>query len=83
MAARESVVVRRKKKGTPNTFTARVVCPNPEPGLLSNWSKNKRFFEPRSNWLNDCMFDLRCNFKIMAAAAGDEQRIFRCSYFVS
>ena len=31
---------------------------SPDSGLLSNWSKNKRFLEPRSNWLHDCMFDL-------------------------
>ena len=47
-----------------------------ESGLLSNWSKNKRFFEPRSNWLHDCMFDFRCNFKIMAAAEGDANSEF-------
>ena len=39
-----------------------------ESGLLYNWLKNKRFFEPHSNWLHDCMFDFRCNFKIMVAA---------------
>ena len=46
---------------------------SPDSGLLSNWSKNKRFLEPRSNnyWLHHCMFDFRCNFKIMAAAKGD------------
>ena len=44
----------------------------PESGLLSNWSKNKRFFQPHSNnWLHDCMFDFQCNFKIMATTEGD------------
>ena len=49
-------------------------------GLLSDWLKNKRFFEPRHNnwnyWLHDCMFDFRCNFKIMAATKGDTNSKF-------
>ena len=49
---------------------------SPYSGLLSNWSKNKRLLEPRSNWLHDCMFDFRCNFKIMAAAEGDANSEF-------
>ena len=49
---------------------------SPDSGLLSNWSKNKRFFEPRTNWLHDCMLDFRCNFKIMAAAEGDANSKF-------
>ena len=48
----------------------------PDSGLLSNWSKNKGFFEPRSNWLHDCMFDFQCNFKIMAASEGDANSEF-------
>ena len=44
--------------------------------LLSHWSKTKRFFEPRYSWLHDCMFDFRCNFKIMAAAEGNAKSEF-------
>ena len=71
MAARESAVgeggrIQRLIKLLHESSAA-----SPDSGRLSNWSKNKRFFEPRSNWLHDCMFDFRCNFKIMAAAEGD------------
>ena len=56
---------------------------SPESGLLSNWSKNKRFLEPCSNWLQDCIFDFRCNFKIMAAAEGDANREFSTALTLS
>ena len=72
MAARESAVERRdKKKQRPIQLLHESSAASPDSGLLSNWSKNKRFLEPRSNWLHDCTFGFRCNFKIMAAAEGD------------
>ena len=53
---------RERKERTPDTITAQVCRQSmPESGLLS---KNKRFFEPRSNWLRDWMFDFRCNLQI-------------------
>ena len=68
MAARESAVERREKKQRLIQLLHESSAASPDSGLLSNWSKNKGFLEPRSNWLHDCMFDFRCNFKIMAAA---------------
>ena len=56
---------------------------SPDSGLLSNWSKNKRLFESRSNWLHDCMFDFRCSFKIMAAFEGDANSEFFAECHIS
>ena len=61
----------KKKKTTPDTFTDESSATSPESGILSYSSKNRRFFRPRSNWLHDCMFHFRCNFKIMATAEED------------
>ena len=66
----------RKKKQRLIQLLRESSAASPDSGLLSNWSKNKRFFEPRSNWLHDHMFDFRCNFKIMAAAEGDANSDF-------
>ena len=76
MAGRESAVRRREKKQRLIQLLDESSAASPDSGLLSNWSKNERFFEPRSNWLHDCMFDFRCNFKIMAAAEGDASSKF-------
>ena len=73
MAARESAVGRRdeKKKQRLIHLLHESSATSPESGILSYSSKNKRFFRPRSNWLHDCMFDFRCNLKIMATAEED------------
>ena len=76
MAAQESAVERREKKQCLIQLLHESSATSPDSGLLSNWSKNKRFLESRSNWLHDCMFDFRCNFKIMAAAEGDANSEF-------
>ena len=52
---------------------------NPKSVFFSDWSKNKKIFGPRSNWLHDCMFDFWCNFKIMAAAEEDAN----CEFFTA
>ena len=61
VAAQELAVGRRKKKECLIQLWHELSVTSPESGLLPHWLKNKRFFEPRSNWLHDCMFDFRCN----------------------
>ena len=73
----------RRKKGRPDTITARVVCCQSR--IWTFLLKCKRFLdiEPHSNWLHDWMFDFRCNFKIMAAAEGDANSKFSAALTVS
>ena len=76
----------RGEKRTLDTITARVVCPQSR--LLSDWSKFKRVFEPRSNWLHDCTFDFQCNFKkkkkaVMATVEGDVNSEFSAALTTS